>query len=853
MNSSAPDPLEPPAPPEAVAAPPVSTEPAPSSQPRQRNKSPVVELVKIVAGGIAGCAIALVILWYGFGVDLLGLTSKSPEPPDGLVTTQKPKPDQPPSPATPPAKAKRAKSQVPNAETEIPALPDPFERPVAPPSKEIKSEPDAAPKPETQIALLDPPKPDDPNDESEPVAESDPPAKPKAKASRPEPFAVEGQRHSVPDEDNQKAIREQVKEIFKDEYQAATTPEKRLALARALRNQASKVENDPAARFVVLREAYDHALAAGDHNLAEETASELAAAYDVDLLSIMAHLVTIAARTAHSDDARREVVSRALEVVNQLADAKRFDEAGKVAAAVESLAIRLRDIELRKRLRSTIEHIETQHRAWLAVERAMEKLKGDPNDPLANSIYGKYICLSEGNWAKGLAMLARCKDAQLAAAAKLDIAGATEADKQLAIGNAWYDIAGADKSADGFYARAYHWYDLAVPRLVGLDKIKAERRLEELSERGPYDIARKIPVEPKKWRTTQTGSPLIAGIWNESPGIFFAISQQNGLFTAVTTFRRPNGDIRAEVVGQVTPDGRLTARLEHTRTPTPGWKSQTRTAILSPDGKTIRGRSDWDGGGGRDFIWALQQPMEERPRESTWRTTEAGYPLIAGVWQQAAPHRRITFSQRNAQFTATLAYQHEKAGEIRWQAEGKITRDGQIAARLVHTKAPSTFKDQTRIALLSPDGKTMRGQAILDGGGHGDFVWTLHTPEKPNLPIQITPPNASSQVATTQAGYPSIAGEWLEANAVRVVISQEVDQFTAVCVYQKPNFGEIRWECKGTISKDGRVKAALVHTQAPDTYFKHVPRIGQLSPNGKTIQGRTHRPDGEREFIWSRQ
>jgi len=688
-----------------------------------------VELVKIVAGGIAGCAIALVLLWYGFGIDLLGLTSESTEPPDGSVAAQKPKSHQPPIPAPPPAKAKTAKSRVPDAETGIPALPDPFERPVAPPSKESKSELDAAPEPESQVALLDPPKPADPSDESDPAEGSDPPVQPKAKSSRPESFAVEVKRHSAPDEEKQQAIREQVKEIFKDEYQAATTTEKRLALAKALRSEASNVENDPAARFVVLREAYDHALAAGDHKLAEEAASELAAAYDVDLLSVMAHLVTAVARTTRSDDARREVVSMALEVVNQLADAKRFDEAGKVAAAVESLSIRLRDIELRKRLRSSIEQIESQHRDWLAVERAMEKLKGDPNDPLANSIYGKHLCLSEGDWAKGLALLAKCKDAQLAAAAKLDIAGATEADKQLTIADAWYDMASADESAEGFYARANHWYDLAAPKLVGLDKIKAERRLEELSELGTHDVARKIPVEPKEWRTTQTGSPLIAGIWNESPGIFFAISQQNGLFTAVTTFRRPNGDIRAEVAGQVTPDGRLTARLEHTRTPTPGWKPQTRTATLSPDGKTIRGRSDWDGGGGRDFIWTLQQPMEEWPRETTWRTTETGHPLIAGVWRWG-PHARIVLSQQNGQYTATTVFREEKAGEIRWRVEGRITVDGHITARLIHTKAPPGRKDQVHVALLSPDGKAIRGRCVWDGGG-ADFVWVLQDSEKP--------------------------------------------------------------------------------------------------------------------------
>jgi hypothetical protein len=93
--------------------------------------------------------------------------------------------------------------------------------------------------------------------------------------------------------------------------------------------------------------------------------------------------------------------------------------------------------------------------------------------------------------------------------------------------------------------------------------------------------------------------------------------------------------------------------------------------------------------------------------------------------------------------------------------------------------------------------------------------------------------NAPSKLATTQAGYPSIAGEWLEANSLRVVITQNVDQFTATCAYKNRDFGEIQWECKGTISKDGWVKATLIHTQAPDSYFKQVPRIGQLSPDSR--------------------
>ena len=41
------------------------------------------------------------------------------------------------------------------------------------------------------------------------------------------------------------------------------------------------------------------------------------------------------------------------------------------------------------------------------MQEAMETLKGKPDDPEANLIAGKYLCLAKGDWPNGLPMLAK--------------------------------------------------------------------------------------------------------------------------------------------------------------------------------------------------------------------------------------------------------------------------------------------------------------------------------------------------------------------------------------------------------------------------------------------------------------
>ena len=111
-------------------------------------------------------------------------------------------------------------------------------------------------------------------------------------------------------------------------------------------------------------------------------------------------------------------------------------------------------------------------------------------------------------------------------------------------------------------------------------------------------------AEPAGRRTGKY--PLIAGVWQEWDRIFVNIFQHHEKFVATCTYKNDEGvEVHWRAEGTISEDGDIKATLAHTRPD--GYKSQTRTAKLDPDGKTITGHAAWDDGG-HDFTWTLKEP-----------------------------------------------------------------------------------------------------------------------------------------------------------------------------------------------------------------------------------------------------
>src|SRR5262249_28948818 len=70
---------------------------------------------------------------------------------------------------------------------------------------------------------------------------------------------------------------------------------------------------------------------------------------------------------------------------------------------------------------------------------------------------------------------------------------------QVAIGDAWWDLADKEKDPTrlSLQRRAAHWYEQAIPDLTGLNKVRIEKRIDEVAARAPgapKEVTLNVPV-----------------------------------------------------------------------------------------------------------------------------------------------------------------------------------------------------------------------------------------------------------------------------------------------------------------------------------------------------------------------
>jgi hypothetical protein len=159
--------------------------------------------------------------------------------------------------------------------------------------------------------------------------------------------------------------------------------------------------------------------------------------------------------------------------------------------------------------------VETAAKTYAAVQEAMKTLEDKPGDPEANLILGKYLCLTKGDWAKGLPMLAKSDDAKWQPLAKKDMDGADTAKDMARLGDAWW---GASKG------RAVYWYKQALPGTSGAEKDRIKKRIA-LAGSSSSPSARLIPTITDSRTETWSGSTTNAARYSR---LTFAVANGKG-------------------------------------------------------------------------------------------------------------------------------------------------------------------------------------------------------------------------------------------------------------------------------------------------------------------------------------
>jgi hypothetical protein len=119
-----------------------------------------------------------------------------------------------------------------------------------------------------------------------------------------------------------------------------------------------------------------------------------------------------------------------------------------------------------------------------AAKAALAKLEKVRNDPDAATVAGRYYAFQKDDWVRGLELFAIGSDAKLKAAAQKDLSEPKEPAEVLALADTWYDLgtAATGPARRAMLSRAYGFYSKAAPELIGLNRTKADKRLDELEK-----------------------------------------------------------------------------------------------------------------------------------------------------------------------------------------------------------------------------------------------------------------------------------------------------------------------------------------------------------------------------------
>jgi hypothetical protein len=181
------------------------------------------------------------------------------------------------------------------------------------------------------------------------------------------------------------------------------------------------------------------------------------------------------------------------ELIDQAISEDRNELARQMAAQERNLAQLAKDSSLVARANYRTEQLNAVARAHTNVAKAKIDLKTNPEDPAANLVLGRFMCMAEGDWDNGLPFLAKGGKGILQSAAQHELSGPSGPAADSTLADQWWDAAGSETGVAKrqVLSHAVHWYREALPQLSGLDRVKAEKRLgqaESLTARYAFDL-----------------------------------------------------------------------------------------------------------------------------------------------------------------------------------------------------------------------------------------------------------------------------------------------------------------------------------------------------------------------------
>jgi hypothetical protein len=293
-------------------------------------------------------------------------------------------------------------------------------------------------------------------------------------------------RAAVPSDDAQARAEKVIREIFKNEY-ASKTPAAQQKLAQQLVQQGLETTDDPAARYVLYREAADFAARSGDVDTLMKATDLLTAGYRVDRAAVTESFLSKAEVASMKPEDLKRLVESLLELSGQAVEADQFDVAARAAQSALAAAKKAKDIALTVRADAAAKSLAELRSGYDKARTAEQALIANAGDPQANQAWGEYLCFGKGQWEKGLPHLAKGPDSPLKSLAAKELLGPTETAARMEIADGWWDLGQKEKNTvwkGRLLAHAVTIYDAVLPETSGLSRMKLEKRIADASAAG---------------------------------------------------------------------------------------------------------------------------------------------------------------------------------------------------------------------------------------------------------------------------------------------------------------------------------------------------------------------------------
>jgi WD40 repeat protein len=327
------------------------------------------------------------------------------------------------------------------------------------------------------------------------------------------------QKQPPPDEAAQAKAEKQIKEIFKEDY-AKTKPADLKALSAKLLKQARDTNDDPAARYVLFREAADLAAHAGDAVTAIQVVGEWARSFAIDERVMKSEKLLAANKAAGSNTDLKNVADAALTLVEEAVATDDYATALRLIVAAHDAAKHGGHSALAKQIEARSIDLKAMEREYPAVKEALETLAAKPDDADACRLAGKFLCYWKGDWDKGLAYLAKGFNDELGLLARKDRANPMTAAEMVEVADGWWNVAESlpGSAKVNVLRRAMGWYQDAVPSLSGLNRTKVEQRIKAAAEMLPEEPVGEVREMVGHQGVVHSVAIAPNGLWAASSG-----------------------------------------------------------------------------------------------------------------------------------------------------------------------------------------------------------------------------------------------------------------------------------------------------------------------------------------------